>query len=94
MKRFIARRRRIVRIQREIPAEEKPGRGRSRNLRDLILNRAADKAWRCDCIRCREVAPGEPSARDKEDAFGHREERPASGRLELIGSYEHERGGA
>jgi histone acetyltransferase (RNA polymerase elongator complex component) len=71
MKRFVARRRRITRIRREIPAGEKSGRGKSRNLRDLILARAADKAWRCDCIRCREVALGELSARDKEDAFGY-----------------------
>ena len=89
MKRFVPRWHRIMRIQREIPAEEILGGVRHGNLRELVLTRAKEKGWECSCIRCREVALGDPSMMDEEDVLGYREERySASGGLEIFGSFE------
>ena len=94
MKRFVPRWHRIMRIQREIPAGEILGGVKNGNLRELVLARAEEKGWGCGCIRCREVALSEPSALDEEDALTYREERyPASGGLEVFGSFEYERSG-
>ncbi len=87
MKRFVPRWHRIMRIQREIPAEEISGGVKNGNLRELVLARADEKGWKCGCIRCREVALSEPATMAEEDALTYREERySASGGLEVFGS--------
>lgn len=94
MKRFVPRWHRIMRIQREIPAEEISGGVKNGNLRELVLARADEKGWKCGCIRCREVALSEPATMAEEDALTYREERySASGGLEVFGSLEYERSG-
>ena len=94
MKRFVPRWHRIMRIQREIPEDEISAGVRRGNLRELVLARANEKGWGCRCIRCREVALGEPAAMEEEDVLAYREERySSSGGLEVFGSLEYEKGG-
>ena len=94
MKRFIPKWHRIMRIQREIPAGEISGGVRNGNLRQLVLTRAEEKGWGCNCIRCREVALSEPSAMELGDSLEYREERySASGGLEVFSSFEYARSG-
>ncbi len=92
MKRFVPPWHRIMRIQREIPAKEIEGGPRNGNLRQLVLQRAADKGVECGCIRCREVALRGPEALGRDDSLRYRELRyAASGGTEVFGSYEFER---
>ena len=92
MKRFVPPWHRIMRIQREIPAKEIEGGPRNGNLRQLVLEKAADKGIECGCIRCREVALRGPEALGRDDSLRYRELRyAASGGTEVFGSYEFER---
>jgi len=94
MKGFVPRWHRIMRIQREIPAYEISGGVRSGNLRELVIARAREKGHPCRCIRCREVALGEPLSLGDGDSLGYREERyTASGGTEVFGSFEYESSG-
>jgi len=89
MKRFVPRWHRIMRIQREIPTNEIEGGARAGNLRQLVLTRASEKGYSCNCIRCREVVLREPEAMSKEDTLEYTEQRyGASGGEEVFGSYE------
>ena len=91
MKRFVPPWHRIMRIQREIPADEIEGGVRNGNLRQLVLERAKAKGFACQCIRCREVVLREP---DSSDALRYRETTyGASGGTEVFGSYEFEGSG-
>lgn len=72
MKRFVPRWHRIMRIQREIPAHEIEGGVRKGNLRELVLRRAAEKGFRCRCIRCREVSLNTPAYLLAEDELEFR----------------------
>jgi len=95
MKRFVPGWHRIMRIQREIPANEIEGGVREGNLRQLVLGRARQKGYSCNCIRCREVALREPDALSREDSLEYAELRyRASGGEEVFGSYEFARSGA
>ena len=94
MKKFVPGWHRIMRIQREIPADEISGGVRNGNLRQLVLERARQKGWGCRCIRCREVALREPEALSHGDSLRYSETRyAASGGEEIFGSYEFERSG-
>ena len=94
MKKFVPGWHRIMRIQREIPANEITGGVRNGNLRQLVLERARQKGWGCRCIRCREVALSEPKALSHGDSLRYSETRyAASGGEEIFGSYEFERSG-
>ncbi|MDG7007009.1 MAG: tRNA uridine(34) 5-carboxymethylaminomethyl modification radical SAM/GNAT enzyme Elp3 [Nitrososphaerota archaeon] len=94
MKRFVPRWHRIMRIQREIPADEIAGGVKDGNLRQLVLDRAREKGFSCRCIRCREVVLREPAALSKEDRLAYKETTfSASGGEEVFGSYEFERSG-
>ncbi|HXW95844.1 MAG TPA: tRNA uridine(34) 5-carboxymethylaminomethyl modification radical SAM/GNAT enzyme Elp3 [Nitrososphaerales archaeon] len=93
-KRFVPGWHRIMRIQREIPAKEIEGGVRAGNLRQLVLSRAREKGYSCNCIRCREVMLREPEAMLKEDALEYVERRyTASEGEEVFGSYEFARSG-
>jgi elongator complex protein 3 len=95
MKKFVPRWHRIMRIQREIPADEISGGVRDGNLRQLVLDRAKEKGFSCQCIRCREVALIEPDALQSADRMAYKETAyAASGGEEVFGSYEFERSGA
>jgi elongator complex protein 3 len=92
MKRHVPRWHRIMRIQREIPSREISGGVRNGNLRQLVLRRAAEKGFSCQCIRCREVALSDPEALGDGERLLFRELRySASSGLEVFGSYEYER---
>ena len=94
MKRFVPSWHRIMRIQREIPANEIEGGVRAGNLRQLVLGRAREKGYTCNCIRCREVALGDPKALSKEDSLEYTEQKyRASDGDEVFGSYAFERSG-
>jgi elongator complex protein 3 len=94
VKAFVPRWHRIMRIQREIPANEISGGVRSGNLRELVLARAREKGHPCQCIRCREVALVEPLSLEKDDQLRYAEERyEASGGTEVFGSFETEKSG-
>ncbi len=94
MKRFVPRWHRIMRIQREIPADEISGGVKDGNLRQMVLRRVGEKGFSCGCIRCREVALREPDAFDDEGPLAYREVRyGASGGTEVFGSYEFEGSG-
>ncbi len=94
MKRFVPRWHRIMRIQREIPADEILGGVKDGNLRQLVLERAREKGFSCGCIRCREVALREPEALEEEDRLAYKETSYlASGGEEVFGSYEFEKSG-
>ena len=94
MKRFVPRWHRIMRIQREIPAHEIVGGVKSGNLRELVLERARQKGFRCGCIRCREVALGEPSEMEIDDELAMSPESyAASGGTEVFCSYEYRKTG-
>ncbi len=94
MKRFVPRWHRIMRIQREIPAKEIEGGVKNGNLRQLVLERAAEKGIPCQCIRCREVVLRAPDSMDPDDALEYRETRyAASGGTEVFGSFELARSG-
>ncbi|HYC12217.1 MAG TPA: elongator complex protein 3, partial [Nitrososphaerales archaeon] len=94
MKRFVPRWHRIMRIQREIPANEIEGGVRDGNLRQLVLRRAREKGITCGCIRCREVVLMDPEDLTSEDALRYKELRySASGGEEVFGSFEFERSG-
>ncbi len=94
MKAFVPKWHRIMRIQREIPAYEITGGVRSGNLRELVLARAKEKGHACQCIRCREVALGEPSRLGEEDDLSYAEtDYGASGGTEVFGSFEYEKAG-
>jgi len=94
MKRFVPGWHRIMRIQREIPAKEIEGGVRAGNLRQLVLGRAREKGYSCNCIRCREVVLREPEAMSEEDSLEYTEMRyEASGGEEVFGSYEFVRSG-
>ena len=95
MKRFVPRWHRIMRIQREIPANEIEGGVSAGNLRQLVLGRAREKGYSCSCIRCREVALRGPDAMSTDGSLEYRELRyRASHGDEVFGSYEFERTGA
>jgi len=94
MKRFVPRWHRIMRIQREIPAHEIVEGVKDGNLRELVLARARAKGVSCQCIRCREVALGEPSDLEAGDELVlSRERYEASGGTEVFCSYEYRRTG-
>jgi elongator complex protein 3 len=94
MKKSVPRWHRIMRIQREIPADEIEGGVQDGNLRQLVLKRAEEKGVVCRCIRCREVALRGPSSFQKDDELAYREERyEASDGTEVFGSFEFERSG-
>jgi elongator complex protein 3 len=95
MKRSVPRWHRIMRIQREIPADEISGGVQSGNLRQLVLRRVQEKGFSCQCIRCREVALRGPGAFDEGDELRYVELRySASGGEEVFGSFESRRSGA
>jgi len=94
MKSFIPRWHRIMRIQREIPANEIEGGVRDGNLRQLVLRRAREKGITCGCIRCREVVLMDPENLTSEDALRYKELRYSASRgEEVFGSFEFERSG-
>ena len=94
MKRFVPPWHRIMRIQREIPADEISGGVKEGNLRQLVLDRAREKGVSCRCIRCREVALREPDALYQDDALSYRDSTyRASDGEEVFGSYEFEKSG-
>jgi elongator complex protein 3 len=94
MKAFIPRWHRIMRIQREIPSFEISGGVRNGNLRELVLAKAREKGHPCQCIRCREVALGEPQRLDEDDSLRYKEELyQASEGEEVFGSFEYVRSG-
>ena len=94
MKRFVPRWHRIMRIQREIPAHEIVAGVKSGNLRELVLAKASEKGIHCQCIRCREVGLGDPSAMESEDELVVSTERySASQGTEVFASYEYRRSG-
>ena len=94
MKRHVPEWHRIMRIQREIPADEIEGGVQDGNLRQLVLERAEEKGFSCRCIRCREVALREPGALEEGDELAYRELRyAASGGTEVFGSFESKRSG-
>jgi len=94
MKAFVPRWHRIMRIQREIPAYEISAGVKNGNLRELVRERARERGHPCACIRCREVALGEPAVIEDKDALKYTEERyAASEGTELFGSYEYEKSG-
>ena len=94
MKRFVPSWHRIMRIQREIPANEIEGGVRAGNLRQLVLTRAREKGYSCNCIRCREVVLRGPDAMSKDDSLRYTERRyRASDGEEVFGSYEFSRSG-
>ena len=93
-KRFVPPWHRIMRIQREIPADEIAGGVKDGNLRQLVLRRAREKGFSCGCIRCREVALREPDALLQEDSLAYKETSySASGGEEVFGSYEFAKSG-
>ena len=92
MKRFVPEWHRIMRIQREIPANEIEGGVKNGNLRQLVLEKAGQKGWGCRCIRCREVALNGPEELSSDDTLRYSETRyMASGGEEVFGSYEFQR---
>lgn len=94
VKRYVPRWHRIMRIQREIPAHEIVAGVKNGNLRELVLRRARQKGHPCECIRCREVALGEPGVLGDEDELRYTESRyRASGGMEVFGSFEYEKSG-
>ena len=94
MKRFVPPWHRIMRIQREIPADEFAGGVKDGYLRQLVLERARAKGFSCSCIRCREVALREPDALSREDRLLYKETfYSASDGEEVFGSYEFEGSG-
>jgi elongator complex protein 3 len=94
MKRFVPPWHRIMRIQREIPADEISGGVRDGNLRQLVLERAREKGFSCRCIRCREVVLREPGLLSREDELAYKETTyAASGGEEVFGSYEFKKSG-
>jgi elongator complex protein 3 len=94
MKRFVPPWHRIMRIQREIPADEIEGGVKDGNLRQLVLRRAEEKGVSCRCIRCREVALRGPGELEEDDALAFRQVRyAASEGTEVFGSFELERSG-
>jgi len=94
MKRFVPRWHRIMRIQREIPADEITAGVKNGNLRELVLARVREKGFHCHCIRCREVALASPSEIDGDDELGLQLETfQASGGTEVFCSFEYLRSG-
>jgi elongator complex protein 3 len=94
MKRYVPRWHRIMRIQREIPAHEISAGVKNGNLRELVLLRARQKGHPCECIRCREVALGEPGVLGGDDELRYTESQyTASGGTEVFGSFEYEKSG-
>jgi elongator complex protein 3 len=90
MKGFVPSWHRIMRIQREIPAREISGGVRNGNLRELVLARARQKGYRCNCIRCREVALRGPDELGQSDTLEYKEIRySASSGTEFFGSFEY-----
>ncbi len=94
MKRYVPPWHRIMRIQREIPAEEIVGGVKEGNLRQLVLRRAAEKGFSCRCIRCREVVLRDPEALSSDDSLRYNEMRySASEGQEVFGAFEFEKSG-
>lgn len=94
MKRFVPPWHRIMRIQREIPANEIEAGVKNGNLRQLVLQRTQEKGFSCKCIRCREVLLRDPELLDVEDNLEYNElSYPASGGEEIFGSFESKRSG-
>ncbi len=90
MKRHVPSWLRIMRIQREIPAHEIVGGVKNGNLRELVLARARQKGIACQCIRCREVALGEPSLMEADDELViSKVSYEASGGTEVFCSYDY-----
>lgn len=78
---------RIQRVQRDIPARLIAAGVRKSNLRQLALQKLAERGKRCPCLRCREV--GRRAAVASDAAFElHREEYRAAGGREVFFSWE------
>ncbi len=89
MKKYIPRWHRIMRIQREIPAEHIIAGVRNGNLRELVRERAAKNGVSCACIRCREVALSSPAEHAEDRLVFSSQEYAASGGTEIFASYEY-----
>jgi len=90
MKRHIPRWHRIMRIMREIPEKDIVAGANAGNLRELVLRRVAEKGYRCNCIRCREVALDSPADLAGAELRLTKEEYGASGGREVFASFEYE----
>lgn len=94
MKRYVPPWHRIMRIQREIPAQEIIAGVKNGNLRELVLAKAREKGFACACIRCREVALNSPAEFGGEDELCLKMIRyTASGGEEVFASFEFKKTG-
>lgn len=88
VKRHVPRWHRIMRIMREIPEQDIRGGPGAGNLRELVLRRVGELGFRCNCIRCREVALSTPPS-DQTEPRLVTEEYGASGGTEVFASFEY-----
>ena len=89
VKRFIPPWVRVMRIQREIPADGISDGVKNGNLREMVQEELARKGLRCHCIRCREV--GRQVIRDDagpQDFYLQQSSYEASGGTEIFLSFD------
>jgi elongator complex protein 3 len=82
---------RIMRIQREIPADGIADGVKNGNLRQLVQKELSRQGIRCRCIRCREVGHASASCNEttaSDDIHLQRTDYEASGGTEVFLSYE------
>lgn len=94
MKRYVPRWHRIMRIMREIPEKDIRAGPDAGNLRELVLRRVEELGFRCNCIRCREVALATPLDAGPSDPQLVTTEYSASGGVETFASFEYPETGA
>lgn len=82
-KSFVPRWVRIMRIQRDIPAQYIEAGVTAGNLRELVADKMKENGASCACIRCREIRYGTPKSAELEVT-----EYSASGGKEVFLSYE------
>jgi elongator complex protein 3 len=78
---------RIQRVQRDIPARLIAAGVRKSNLRQMALQKLAERGKHCPCLRCREVGRRTPQLREATFEL-HREEYAAAGGREVVFSWD------
>jgi len=91
VKKMVPRWIRIMRTIRDIPAVNIQSGSKMSNMRQVILTRAINEGWSCNCIRCREVGASSSPRTDTEHKLYVEEYEASSGKEYFLSFEDQER---